>query len=114
MIAISANQGEVRTTMDSFPHPLWNAGADETSVSDPTTFSECEQAVEAFASRAKGKITERRYSVSNKWGRVLRAKVGFGHGNYAATTLVTCWSGTGPGVQMAVEVDGCGPHQAGC
>jgi hypothetical protein len=100
--------------MDVFPHPPWSGTADETSVSDPTTFSDCEQAMQAFASRAQGEITERRYSISKQWGRVLRAKVGFGRGNVAATTLVTCWSGAGAGVQMAVEVDGCGPLQAGC
>ena len=100
--------------MDNFPHPPWNASGDETSVSDPTTFRPCEQAIEAFASRAAGRITERRYSVSKQWGRVLRAKVSFARANSAVTVLVTCWSGDGPGVQMAVEVDGCGPQQAGC
>ena len=100
--------------MDNFPHPPWIATPHETSVSDPTTFGACEQALGAFASRAGGKITERRYSVSKQWGQVLRAKVGFARGNHAVKTLVTCWSGAGPGVQMAVEVDGCGPQQAGC
>jgi hypothetical protein len=100
--------------MDNFPHPPWTATADETSVSDPTAFSVCEQAIEAFASRADGKVTERRYSISQQWGRVLRAKVGFARANSAGAVLVTCWSGAGPGVQMAVEVDGCGPQQAGC
>jgi len=100
--------------MDSFSYPPWNAGASETTVSDPTSFGDCEQAIDAFASRGRGRILERRYSVSRTWGKVLRAKVGFAHGGFAGTTHVTCWSGVGPGVQMAVEVDGCGPQQAGC
>ena len=100
--------------MDNFPHPPWNATPDETRVSDPTEFNACKQAIEAFASRAEGKISERTYSVSKQWGRVLRAKVGFSRGGSAVMTLVTCWTGAGPGVQMAVEVDGCGPQLAGC
>jgi hypothetical protein len=100
--------------MDSFPHPPWNAGADETSVSDSATFSNCDLAMEAFASRGGGKIMQRRYSVSKTWGRVLRAKVAFARAGFASTTLVTCWAGAGPSVQMAVEIEGCGPQQAGC
>ena|SRR5579872_2355646 len=100
--------------MDHFPHPPWAVSPDETSVSDSTAFGPCEQAVEAFAAKSEGKIVERRYYVSKQWGRVLRAKVGFVRANSAVTLLVTCWSGAGPGVQMAVEVDGCGPQQGGC
>jgi hypothetical protein len=100
--------------MDSFTYPPWNAGGDETSVSDSTMFSNCDQAIEAFASRDGGQITERRYSVSKQWGRVLRAKVGFARRGFVSTTLVTCWSDVGPGVQMAVEIEGCGPQLAGC
>jgi len=100
--------------MDSFSHPPWSAAADETNVSDTTTFSDCEQAIQAFVSRAGGKITDRKYSVSKTWGRVLRAKVRIAHGGFAGTTLVTCWSGQGPGVQMAVEIEDCGPERAGC
>ena len=98
--------------MDSFPHPPWNAVSGETSASDLTEFSQCEQAVSAFSSQAKGKITERRYSVSKQWGKVLRAKVEFAHGNLAGTALVTSWSDSGSGVKIAVEVEGCG--QVGC
>jgi hypothetical protein len=100
--------------MTGFSYPPWNVAGDETSVSDSPAFSRCEQAIGAFASRGGGKVMERKYSVSKKWGKVLRAKVGFARGSFVATTLVTCWSGAGPGVQMAVEVEGCGPQQAGC
>jgi hypothetical protein len=101
--------------MDSFTYPHWDAISDETAVSDTRTFSDCEQAVAAFASRAGGSIVDRKYSVSDQWGRVLRANVGLSHrAGFAATTLVTCWSGAGPGVRMAVEIEGCGPQQPGC
>jgi hypothetical protein len=100
--------------MDNFPHPPWNADSGEVSSSDKAAFSQCEQAMSALASRAGGKITEERYSISRKWGRVLRAKVGFAHANIVGSTLVTCWSDTGSGVKMAVEMDDCGPQQAGC
>ena len=54
--------------MDSFAYPPWNAADDETSVSDPTTFKDCEQAVEAFASRGTGGIVERKYSLKGEMG----------------------------------------------
>src|SRR5580698_9934256 len=99
--------------MDEFPHPPWNTMAGETSVSDAAEFRDCERAIDAFASRGKGVITERRYSVSRDWGRVLRAKVAFAQAGFDATMLVTCWTGEGPGVRIAVEVGNCGPQQAG-
>ncbi len=37
--------------MDAFPHPPSTAAADETSVSDSTAFSKCEQGIEAFAAQ---------------------------------------------------------------
>jgi hypothetical protein len=100
--------------MNGFPYPPWNGAADETSVSDPTRFGNCEQALSAFAAQGGGQTLERRYSISKTWGRVLRAKVGFTHGSVAGMTLVTCWSADGPGVQMAVEMGDCGPQRAGC
>jgi hypothetical protein len=100
--------------VDNFPHPPVIPTADETSVSDSPKFSNCEQALTAFASRAGGAISDRKYSTSREWGRILRAEVGFARGGMGATVLVTCWTGEGPGVKMAVEVDGCGPQQAGC
>ena len=100
--------------MNIFPHPPWNATRDETSVADSAGFTDCEQAIEAFASRGKGNITDRHCSVSKDWGRILRAKVAFAHPGFDATVLVTCWTGEGPGVRVAVEVERCGPQQAGC
>ena len=100
--------------MEGFPHPPWIATADETSGSDPATFGDCERGIEAFASQGHGAITERRYSISKTWGRVLRAKVRFATLGITSAALVTCWTGEGPGVRIAVEVDGCGPQQAGC
>ena len=100
--------------MDIFPHPPWNAITEETSVSDSVEFSQCERAIDVFASRGKGVINERRYSVSKDWGRILRAKVAFAEAGFDATMLVTCWTGEGPGVRIAVEVGNCGPQQAGC
>jgi hypothetical protein len=100
--------------MDHFPHPPWIEAPDETSVSDPAKFSDCERAIDAFASRAQGHITDRRYSLSKEWGRILRAKVGVTHAGLGGTLLVICWMGAGPSVSIAIEVDGCGPQPAGC
>jgi hypothetical protein len=100
--------------MNGFSYPPWNGVTDEISVSDPTNFGNCEQALSAFADQGGGRTLERRYSISKTWGRVLRAKVVFTHASAAGTTHVTCWSVDGPGVQMAVEMGDCGPQQVGC
>src|SRR5579862_2854916 len=100
--------------MESYSCPPWKAGADESEVAASAAFSRCEQALEAFTSRASGKISEQQYSISKTWGKVLRAKVTFSHGGYAGSALVICWSSDGPGVQMSVEIEGCGSQQAGC
>jgi hypothetical protein len=100
--------------MEDFQHPEWDATSNETTVSDPKAFRDCEQALSALASHGDGAIVERRYSLSKQWGRVMRAKVNVAHNGVAGTLLATAWSGAGPGVHMAVEVEGCGPQQAGC
>jgi hypothetical protein len=99
--------------MDPFQHPPWNA-TDETIAHDPAPFKDCEQALQAFVTRGKGKVVDQKYSVSQTWGRVLRARVCFGGAGMAGMTDVTCWTGDSPGVRMAVEIEQCGPQQAGC
>jgi hypothetical protein len=97
-----------------FEYPPWKAAADEASVTDNATFIRCDQAINAFASQGNGKILGQTYSISKKWGRVVRARVGFSHAGSTGAALVTCWSGAGPGVQMAVEIEDCASQSAGC
>lgn len=100
--------------MDNFPHPPWDVTSNETTLSDPATFRDCEQALDLFASHGGGTIVERRYSLSKQWGRVMRAKVNFAASGLAGTLHTVAWCGAGAGVQVAIEVEGCGPQQAGC
>src|SRR5277367_3981795 len=98
--------------MYEFKYPPWEFVANnEVETSYSSEFNNCEAVIREFASKGGGIISERRYSVSKKWGKILRAKVGFTRANMAVTSLVTCWAGAGPEVQIAVEVEGCGPQR---
>ena len=93
--------------MDSSMFPPTTAGAAEKIVSDGAAFGACEEALQAFASRASGTVTDRQYSVSPQWGNVLRAKVSLG-GGVASAIPVVCWSRPGQGVEMVVDTQGPG------
>jgi hypothetical protein len=94
--------------MDNLHAPPWRAAADETIVSDDTEFANCETAIAAVASRSGGAISDRVYSVSPKWGRVLRASIGAAPRLPSALSVI-CWSQPGPEVEMVVKVAGGGP-----
>lgn len=107
-----ANESEMNK-MEHWSFPPSTATGDEKNVSDHAGFDNCEAAIQAFAFEAKAQITDRKYSVSKQWGKVLRAKVLIARHGLSATTLVTCWTGSGPGVQLVADFQGCGPQQ-GC
>jgi hypothetical protein len=90
--------------MNDLSVPPWSADSDENIVSGSAVFGDCEQAVQAFASQANGQVTERKYSISKKWGNVLRAKVVVTFEGSSRATLVNCWSGSGPGVEIFVKM----------
>jgi hypothetical protein len=100
--------------MEEFKYPEWPATSGESYVSDRKEFKECEAAIQILASRSNSNIADRRYTYSNQWGRILRAKILTGEHGLSVVSRVTCWMGPDKGVQLAVEVEGCGPQQAGC
>jgi hypothetical protein len=100
--------------MEEFKYPDWPATSGESDVSDHNEFKECEAAIQLLSSKSNSNISDKRYSYSNQWGRILRAKILTGEHGLSVVSRVTCWTGSGKGVQLAVEVEGCGPQQAGC
>ena len=82
--------------------PQWETASDETSVTNSARFNVCNQVLTGMASSLDGKILERRYSVSKRWGLVVRARTEVEHDGQSSTTFMTCWSKPGSGVEIAV------------
>lgn len=91
--------------MTVFEHPPWNAASGETSAVNPLEFNACQQVINAFSDKLNGKICEHSYSLSRRWGKIVRAKIAHEDGQSTGTMSVICWSN--PRVQIAVMVDGC-------
>jgi hypothetical protein len=102
------------SNMEQPTFPPLSAAPDEQSVSDHAGFDQCEAALQTFAAKANAELTDRTYSVSKEWGRILRAKVRMGGAGSSMAPLLICWTAPGPGVQMMVEVPGCPPGQPAC
>jgi hypothetical protein len=91
--------------MDDWTFPPWSPAADERVATDRSAFHNCEAAVRDIASRGDGEISHETYTLSEEWGKVLRAKVTFTFEGSPTTSLVTCWSVSGPRVKMWVKKD---------
>lgn len=85
--------------------PPWSPTAEEQQMLDHTAFQHCEAVLQAFASRANGRISNEIYTFSRQWGNILRAKVTFIARGSTATSLLTCWSDAEGGVKMALTMD---------
>lgn len=89
--------------MDDSPYPPWTPAPDETRVSGSYGFTQCDQVLEALASRGNGSVVERQYSTSKEWGKIVRAKIRLPQG--PATHLVNCWQDAEANVAIATMVD---------
>jgi len=91
--------------MDGWPAPSWSPTADEKAVLDRSIFHHCEITLNAYAERINGKISNETYTLSKEWGKILRAKVAWNLRGRSATSLVTCWSASEPGVEIFIKID---------
>ena len=103
--SLSSSAFEVKA-MDDLSAPPWDVANDETIVADSSIFSQCDDVLKTFVSQAKGLIKSRTYSISKQWGSVLRAKAELPFAGVTTTTLITCWSKSGSGVEIVVKVEG--------
>ncbi len=86
-----------------YPGPPWTPAADEVLAADLATFTRCDTLIQALATRMSAKVTDRRYTLSQTWGRVLRAKLQNELDGSSMSVRVTCWSKPGSGAQILVD-----------
>ena len=84
--------------------PPWTATANERATSDHTGVDPCEKLVKVLASRGVSKLAGETYTTSQRWGKILRAKITFDAGG--SPLLATCWVGADGHASIVVEVDG--------
>ncbi len=90
--------------------PPWQMAKSETPFPTGMTFETCDKLVDQLASRLHAAGGERTYSVSNRWGKILRAKLPEADGQ--SFTLVTCWgSDSSAQVAVALSRDGKTPYE---
>ncbi|HUO11143.1 MAG TPA: hypothetical protein VMU37_00150 [Caulobacteraceae bacterium] len=94
--------------VDGFSYPPPGGSPGETALpSDAVGFSACRRVLNALSSRMNGKITNQTCSESKQWGNIVRAKINYEREGSSGTACVTCWSGSGRGVQVAMTLNCC-------
>jgi hypothetical protein len=81
--------------------PPWTAGADESTPPDHSKFANCENVLSHIAAATNETVVTRHYTLSKRWGYILRATAVLEQGNVKLTSLINCWSPDGKMVQMA-------------
>jgi hypothetical protein len=91
--------------MDDLQFPPWRPDSTETVVSDQPAFHGCDEVIDTFAAKANATATNRVYTQSQQWGDVVRARVVDDNPN-TSPTLITCWTGSGGGLQFVIQAEG--------
>lgn len=79
-----------------FPSPPWGAQADETAAAASPAFKPCEELVRDLARRTGARLTDERYTLSPRWGKIVRVRF-VANDPYATASHLTCWFKTGHG-----------------
>jgi hypothetical protein len=85
--------------------PPWTPSANEQITRDHAGFDPCEQLVTMLAPRGVSKVAGATYTISRRWGKILRAKILSGSGDVSTTTLVTCWIDPNGHAWIVVKMD---------
>jgi hypothetical protein len=83
--------------------PPWTASANERASSNHAGFDHCEQLVKILASRIVGKVAGETYTTSQRWDKILRAKINPDAGG--SPMLVTCWVDARGRASIVVKID---------
>jgi hypothetical protein len=102
------HEGNLSLGADVHSSPPCSESADETDAYYSNAFVECEKIVTDFVNRVHGKIVNQTYSISKKWGNILRVKITFERDNSSTTTFLTCWSKSKSHVRFDLRFDCCG------
>ena len=78
-------------------------GPDEQAIADHPGFDKCEAAIALITDKGGHYITGRTYTVSTRWGKVLRARMIITGEGSSSAPIVTCWTGSGPGVGISLD-----------
>lgn len=82
--------------------PPWTASANEQTTSDHAGFGHCEQIAKLIASPI-GSITRQTYTTSQRWGKILGARIASDDGG--APALVTCWIAADGRASVVAKMD---------
>ncbi|HEX3919371.1 MAG TPA: hypothetical protein VHW60_18700 [Caulobacteraceae bacterium] len=92
---------------DDLDFPPWDPVGAETPAVNSQAFANCEIAVDALATRTAGRVIDRCYTESPKWGRILRARIATTHAGKPSGIDMITWTGpaAGPDVRFATRLD---------
>ena len=93
ILALAALAAADPGVADIFPAPAWAPAPDETSVPASPVFHPCES-VRQIATAHGARVTDTRYSLSPRWGRIVRIR-SVTNDDAAIAAHLTCWFKTG-------------------
>jgi hypothetical protein len=85
-----------------FPSPPWTPIAHETQVRASPAFKPCEGPIRSMLQRVPSRITDERYAVSPRWGRIVRVRYIPAGGDDQDAFHITCWFRRAHGVNFVV------------
>jgi hypothetical protein len=93
--------------VDSYQFPPWKRAQDETIPLSSAGFRNYDKFVEAYSLTIHGSLTQKSYSLSKEWGRILRAKIAFEFASSPGTALLTCWARSGSDIRFDLTLECC-------
>lgn len=94
------------SAMDDLDPAPSNPEPDEQVVTDHAGFDECEATIAMLAEKMGDEIHRRAYTVSKRWGKVLRVRMVKPGESSTGAPILTCWTGSGPGVHVSFNFYG--------
>jgi hypothetical protein len=76
---------------------------DEQVATDHSGFDKCEAAMALLTDRPGTRIANRTYTISKRWGKVLRARAITIDEGASVAPVVVCWTGSGPGAHIFLD-----------
>ena len=81
-------------------------GPDEEVVTDHAGFHDCEAVIAMFAVQGGYEAQRRAYTVSKRWGKVMRVRIVKAGESSLGAPILTCWTGNGQGVRVSFDFYG--------
>jgi hypothetical protein len=94
------------SAMDDLAFAPAKPDPDEEVVTDHAGFVDCEAAIAVLVDTRTYEVTRRAYTVSKRWGNVLRARMVKAGERSLGAPIIICWTGPGPGVRTFIDFYG--------